>query len=624
MKKDFDIIVIGAGHAGVEAALASARLNKKVLIATISLDAVAYMPCNPSIGGTGKGQLVREIDALGGEMGINIDKTCIQTRMLNASKGTAVHSPRAQADKNEYHKEMLATLKKQKNLTLIEDEALQIVPRGTKNDAKTVIFKNNGEYQCKKCIIATGTYLNAHRLRSSEKEKGGPLGFNGSYKLSKAIKDIGIKVVKFKTGTPARVYENSINTKELKEQKGDEPPITFSYLTEIPRENKKSCYLTYTNEETHKIVKQNIKKSAIYGGHTEGTGPRYCLCIEDKVMKFPERNRHQTFLEPETEKEGLVYIQGLSSNLPIKEQKQFYRTIKGLENAQFDSFAYTIEYDCIAPEEITLSLESKKCQGLYFAGQIIGSSGYEEAAASGIMAGINAALSLSDKEPFILRRDEAYIGVLIDDIVTKLPDEPYRIMTSRAEHRLLLRQDNADDRLTKKGYEIGIVTKERYEKWKKSEKKTAKVIELFKATRLKKEQIETVALKTKKTSLTIKDILIMPEVSIEMIGPICEADKELKKKFRELSKNEKTKVEAIIKYEGYIKKEMQTLKKIQKTENKIIPKELDYAKLTTLKVEAIEKLNKVKPKTIGQASRIPGVSPADITALLMYLIRESK
>lgn len=608
--RNFDIIVVGAGHAGIEAALAGSKTSKKILISYIDEKSVGHMPCNPAIGGTGKGQLVREVDALGGEMAKAIDKVSLQTKMLNHSKGAAVHSPRAQADKIKYHEYMLSLLKKDKNIVMLEDEAVDISVN-EKNNIDGIVFKKSGLIKCKAAVLALGTYLNGLRLRGSEKEKGGPLGFSSSILLSKNLKKRGLPLRRFKTGTPARADKTTVNFSVLDEQKGDEPGIVFSFTSKKANKNMISCYLTYTNKTSHKIVKKNLPLSALYGGKTTGVGPRYCLCIEDKVVRFPKRDRHQVFLEPESLHSNEVYLQGLNINLPKNKQKEFYRSIKGLENVKIINYGYTIEYDSLDPESLDLSLESKNITGLFFAGQIIGSSGYEEAAASGLIAGINASRKIEKKVPFVLGRDEAYIGVLIDDLITKLPDEPYRIMTSRAEYRLLLRQDNADERLTKKGYTLGLVSKKRLESVEKKYKNVALEIKKIKAYNLSKKEKELLNLNPE-TKVSVFDVLKKPNFSYSFIFG------KLNLSPSKLSLDEIEQVEIRAKYDGYIKMEESNIKKMKKEEGKSL-EGVDFSLIKGLKKEAIEKLTKVKPKSVAQAKRIPGVSPSDILVLLIFL-----
>jgi len=579
MARVFDIVVIGAGHAGCEAALAGARLGKNVLLLTIQKESVAMMPCNPSIGGTGKGQLVREIDALGGEMGVLIDKTFIQSKMLNRSKGPAVYSPRAQADKKRYHEEMLKTIEEQANLTLECAEVEDLIV--SEDKICGVLLTDGGRVEAEAVVIATGTYLNGLVHISDRAWSSGPSGLAASEKLPKRIEKLGIKLRRFKTGTPARVKASSLDFSKMKEQPGDDVIEPFSFLNEgrCIGENKISCWLTYTNPKGHKIVAENIEKTAPYGGFTTGTGPRYCLSIEDKVSRFPERSRHQLFLEPEGLSTESVYVQGMSTSLPEELQTKFYQSITGMEQVEILSYGYSIEYDCIDSLTLKPSLESKKIRGLFFAGQINGTSGYEEAAAQGLIAGINAERYIDKQKPVVLGRDEAYIGVLIDDLVTKGTNEPYRMMTSRAEFRLILRQDNADLRLTEKGYEIGLASRERYEKCVLKKQEVAKEIQRLKA---EKNHENT-------------------EISMKPAG-------------------NKVKEQAYIevKYEGYIEKQKKQIQKFQKMETRTLPEDLDYLSMEGLRTEARQKLDEIRPDSLGQAARISGVSPADISILMVW------
>ena len=588
---DYDIAVIGAGHAGCEAGLAAARLGMRTLVFSISLDAVANMPCNPHIGGSSKGHLVREIDALGGEMGKNIDKTMIQIKMLNTSKGPAVHSLRAQADRKRYHMEMKHTLEKQENLYLKQGEIVDIkVENGKVTAVKTSV---GAIYGVKAVIVATGTYLKGKIFMGEFSQESGPDGVAAANQLSDALKRIGVNLVRFKTGTPARINRRSID---------------FS---------KMDCYLTYTNEETHKIIRENLHRSPLYAGKIEGTGPRYCPSIEDKVVRFSDKPRHQAFVEPVGLDTDEMYIQGLSSSLPEDVQIALYHTIPGLENAEFTRSAYAIEYDCIDPSNLKLSLEYKGIDGLFMAGQTNGTSGYEEAACQGLIAGINATRKIKALEPIILDRTQGYIGVLIDDIVTKGTNEPYRMMTSRAEYRLLLRQDNADLRLTDIGHEVGLISNERYEKFKKKRENIEKEIERLKKEIVKPtDEVNKLLIKCGTAPLTtgtkMAELLKRTELDYEKLKPIDENRPEL-------SLQEKEEVEIQVKYEGYIKMQEAQVEKFKKLETKLLPEELDYETIQGLSLEARQKLNKFKPHSIGQASRISGVSPADISVLLIYL-----
>ncbi len=613
----YDVIVIGAGHAGCEAGLSCARMGKRTLIFSINLEAVAMLACNPSIGGTGKGHLVREIDALGGEMGINIDKTFIQSKMLNTAKGPAVHSLRAQADKHLYSQEMKRTLEKQENLHLKQGEVVDIIVENGK--AKGVVLKTGAYYESEAVIIATGTFLDGKIFIGESVYSSGPNGLAPSVELCGNMKKIGLELRKFKTGTPARVLESSINFENMEEQKGDENIMPFSFMTEETGENKVSCYLTYTNDKTHKIIRENFGRSALFGGQIEGVGPRYCPSIEDKINRFSDKSRHQLFIEPEGLNTEEWYIQGMSSSLPEDVQQDFYRTIPGLENLEIVRPAYAIEYDCINPLTIKTNLESRVVENLFCSGQFNGSSGYEEAAAQGLMAGINAVLKLDGKEPFVLDRSEAYIGVLIDDLVTKGTDEPYRIMTSRAEYRLVLRQDNADIRLTEKSYNIGLATKERYEKVKSMEAKVEKEMKRLEKAMIKAEDVNPLLEKLGSSklnrSISMSELLKRPEIRYEDLKSF---EKE------ELDNYIISQIEIRLKYSGYIQKQIQQIEKFKKLENKKLSENFDYREIEGLRIEAIQKLNQFKPLSVGQASRISGVSPADINVLLVYLEKKRR
>ena len=615
----YDIVVIGAGHAGCEAGLAAARLGMKTAVLCTDLESVAMMPCNPSIGGTGKGHLVREVDALGGEMGVNIDKTFIQSKMLNISKGPAVHSLRAQADKHRYHDEMLRTLENTEGLTLLEDEALDLITR-TDGSIGGVKSRENGNIEADSVIICTGTFLSGKIFIGDDVTEAGPAGMKPAKELGIRLAERGFPIRRFKTGTPARMRRDSLNYDEMKEQKGDENIVPFSFLNEDKEYDidQISCWLSYTNETTHEIIMENIEKSAMYSGNIVGVGPRYCPSIEDKVSRFRDRKRHQLFVEPEGLDTDLMYIQGMSSSLPVDVQEAFYSSIPGLENAEIVMPAYAIEYDCVDPLSLKPSLESKLIEGLFCAGQFNGSSGYEEAAAQGLIAGINAVAKLKGKSPLVLRRDQAYIGVLIDDLVTKGTNEPYRIMTSRAEYRLLLRQDNADRRLTEIGREYGLVNDERYERYRtKKEKVDAEVERL----RSKKVEISTFrdfltkhgeANAEETPNQSFAEILRRPNITYDDLAEIDENRPDL-------GRNEKTEVEVILKYDGYIQKQINEVEKLQSLENKRLSSDLDYHSIGGLRLEARQKLSEIRPETVGQASRISGVSPADVNVLLIYL-----
>ena len=612
---DYDVAVIGAGHAGCEAALAAARLGMKTVIFSISLEAVANMPCNPHIGGSSKGHLVREIDALGGEMAKNIDKTMIQIKMLNTSKGPAVHSLRAQADRKRYQMEMKHTLEKQENLDLKQAEIVDI--KLENNKVKSIETDVGAIYNVKTLIVATGTYLKGKIFIGDYSKESGPDGVFPSNKLSDSLKNLGINLVRFKTGTPARINKKSIDFSKMEIQKGDKNIIPFSFEDKMKDFGQVDCYLTYTTSETHKIIRENLHRSPLFAGVIEGTGPRYCPSIEDKVVRFADKERHQVFVEPIGLDTDEMYIQGMSSSLPEDVQIAMYRTLPGLEHCEFTRSAYAIEYDCIDPADLKLSLEYKAIDGLFFAGQTNGTSGYEEAACQGLIAGINASQKIKGKEPLILDRTEAYIGVLIDDIVTKGTNEPYRMMTSRAEYRLLLRQDNADLRLTEKGHEIGLISDERYEKFlekkrKIEEEKSRLEKTIVKPTKEVNEFLKEHGTAELTTGSKLSEILKRTEISYASLETIDKDRPKLPEQVRE-------EVEIQVKYDGYIKLQEAQVEKFKKMEKKLIPDNINYDEINGICLEARQKLKKHKPHSIGQASRISGVSPADISVLLVYL-----
>ncbi len=612
-----DIAVIGGGHAGCEAALAAARMGMKTTLFAISLDSIALMPCNPSIGGSSKGHLVREIDALGGEMGKNIDKTYIQTKMLNTGKGPAVYSLRAQADKVRYQAEMKHTLEKTKNLHIRQDEIIELIVKN--GEIKAVKTNGNSIYECKAVILCTGTYLKARCLYGDTITECGPNHLMAATKLSQCLKDLGIRLYRFKTGTPARMNKNSLDFSKMEPQYGDENIVPFSFENtpeDIQREQV-PCWLTYTNEKTHQIIQDNLHRSPMYSGVIEGTGPRYCPSIEDKVVRFADKQRHQLFVEPEGEGTEEMYIQGMSSSLPEDVQVAMYRTIPGLENCEITRNAYAIEYDCIDATQLKVSLEFKNIKGLFSAGQFNGSSGYEEAAAQGLIGGINAVRYIKGEDPVILKRSDGYIGVLIDDLVTKGTKEPYRMMTSRAEYRLLLRQDNADQRLTPLGYELGLISQQRYdallEKQKQIEEEIKRVsgIVIAPSEKVQKflQQYESTPIHT---GVRLSEFIKRPELDYEKLSV-------LDKNRPALSAAVKEQVNIQIKYEGYIKQQMKQVEQFQKMEKKLLPENLDYTTIKGLRIEAQQKLNAIRPVSLGHASRITGVSPADISVLLIYM-----
>ena len=610
----YDVVVVGAGHAGCEAGLAAARMGMKTLMLSINLEAVAMMACNPSIGGTGKGHLVREIDALGGEMGINIDKTFIQSRILNTAKGPAVHSLRAQADKNEYHIEMKKTLEAEENLHLKQGEVIDLMIEDGK--ACGVVLKTGAMYRSKAVILATGTFLAGKIFIGESVFESGPNGLAPSNELAQRLREYGLPIRRFKTGTPARALAKSLDYEKMIPQDGDETVVPFSFMNDDLQKDQVKCWLTYTNETTHEVIRRNFHRSALFGGQIEGVGPRYCPSIEDKVNRFADKKRHQLFIEPEGLYTEEMYIQGMSSSLSEDVQEEFYKTIEGLEHLEIVRPAYAIEYDCIDPLDLKVSLENRHIENLFCAGQFNGSSGYEEAAAQGLMAGINAVCKIKEKMPFILDRSEAYIGVLIDDLVTKGTNEPYRIMTSRAEYRLLLRQDNADLRLTERSYRIGLATQERFDKVISKKQSVEEERERLKNTKVTPAEINPLLEQWSTTkvegSISLMELLKRPQVSYAGLAAVDNSRPELAQHIVDH-------LEVQIKYEGYIRKQLQQIEKFKRLEDKKLSENIDYSQIEGLRIEAKEKLEKFRPLSIGQASRISGVSPADINVLLIYL-----
>ena len=620
LEESIDVAVIGAGHAGCEASLAAARLGLKTIMLTLSLDSIAMMPCNPNIGGTAKGHLVREIDALGGEMGLNIDKTMIQCKMLNRSKGPAVHSLRAQADKKKYHTEMKKTVENQKNLRVIQTEVTKLTLN--EDGSFNVYTKLGAYYKAKAVIVTTGTYLKGRIYIGELNYASGPDGLAPANELSESLMDLGIELRKFKTGTPARIHKDSINYDKMAEQTGDDEIIPFSFMNDEIIIKQVPCYITYTTNETHELIRNNLDRSPLYGGVIKSVGPRYCPSLEDKVVKFSDKERHQLFVEPEGLDTKEMYIQGMSTSLPYEVQIQMYRSMIGLENAEIMRPAYAIEYDCIDPTQLKRSLELISIKNLFFAGQVNGSSGYEEAAAQGLVAAINAYLNLNNKEPFILDRSEAYIGVLIDDLVTKGTNEPYRMMTSRAEYRLILRQDNADERLTEKGYTVGLVTEQRYKRFRDKKQRIEKEIERLKGIQITpkveiNKALEDMGSASLKIPTTLYDLMKRTELRYDNTMFLDEQRPVLKKETKDY-------VETVIKYEGYIQKQVNQVEQFKKLENKRIPSDINYDNVGSLRIEAKQKLSKIRPDSIGQASRISGVSPSDINVLLIYLMTNNQ
>ena len=615
IEKEYDVIVIGAGHAGCEAALASARIGCKTLVCTLSLDAIAMMPCNPNIGGTAKGHLVREIDALGGEMGVNIDNTFIQSRMLNTSKGPAVHSLRAQADKKRYQERMKSVLEQEENLTVRQLEVVSVDIKD--NKVKGVLTRNGAYFPCKAVVMTSGTYLKSRIIIGDVSYNQGPNGLSPANELSQSLLENGISLRRFKTGTPARINRKTVDFSKMIEQPGDERIVPFSFISDDLDRNQISCFLTYTNEKTHEVIRENIERSPMYNGSIKGVGPRYCPSIEDKVMRFPDKERHQLFIEPEGENTQELYVGGMSSSLPEDVQIKMLRTIDGLENAEIMRTAYAIEYDCIDPTQLKPSLEFKTIEGFFSGGQINGSSGYEEAGAQGLVAGINAALKIKGKAPMILTRSDAYIGVLIDDLVTKGTNEPYRMMTSRAEYRLILRQDNADLRLTHIGHDIGLVTEKRWEIFNKRKASIENELERIKNLQVtnKKENNEIIVSLGSadlKKPISLYELIKRPELDY---FSVIELDTERPNYSLDIGEQ----VNIIAKYEGYIEKQLEQVEQFKKFEKRLLPEDIDYNDVKGLRIEAIQKLSKIRPINLGQASRISGVSPADMSVLMIYL-----
>ena len=617
LTENYDVAIVGAGHAGCEAALACARLGLETIMFTVSVDSIALMPCNPNIGGSSKGHLVKEIDALGGEMGKNIDKTFIQSKMLNVSKGPAVHSLRAQADKQEYTREMRKTLENTEHLTIRQAEVTEIMAED--GEVKGVKTYSGAEYHTKAVVLCTGTYLKARCIYGDISNETGPNGLQAANYLTNSLKELGIEMYRFKTGTPARIDKRSIDFSKMEEQFGDERVVPFSFSTnpEDVQIDQISCWLTYTNEKTHEIIRNNLDRSPLYSGMIEGTGPRYCPSIEDKVVKFADKNRHQVFIEPEGLSTNEMYVGGMSSSLPEDVQYEMYHSVPGLEHAKIVRNAYAIEYDCIDARQLYPTLEFKNIKGLFSGGQFNGSSGYEEAAAQGLVAGINAAMEILGREQLVLDRSESYIGVLIDDLVTKENREPYRMMTSRAEYRLLLRQDNADLRLREKGYQVGLVTQEQYDyiQWKKEkiEEETQRMEHVHVgAVKEVQELLEQYGSTLLKNGISLGDLIRRPELSYDIVAP-------LDKKRPELPYDVREQININIKYDGYIRRQLKQVEGFKKLENKKLPKDIDYDAISGLRIEAKQKLNVYRPISIGQASRIAGVSPADISVLLVYM-----